>query len=239
MTSGGQIALTRMRWISTICVTLFELMKKSPKRRQGLRALGSSALALLFMSCLQVITPAAPSTVLISYTPENLVQPVKGAGAVRITVNDLRADQDKVGNTTGMVLKAGNGVITTAESVKAIVKTAMESELRNRGFTLSGGTASVKIDVSQFDVQHVVVMNQLFLLKSYNSQAKVMIHVEVTGAGDKHLYSRLVFGQNDSDRNSDEQTLDLALQTALQDLFADPNFIAAILAAEHGQPNKR
>jgi hypothetical protein len=41
MTSGGQIALTRMRWISTICVTLFELMKKSPKRRQGLRALGS------------------------------------------------------------------------------------------------------------------------------------------------------------------------------------------------------
>jgi hypothetical protein len=65
------------------------------------------------------------------------------------------------------------------------------------------------------------------------------MHVEVTGARGKHIYSRLVFGQNDSDQNSDQQTLDLALKEALRDLFADPNFISAILAAEHGQPNAR
>jgi hypothetical protein len=65
------------------------------------------------------------------------------------------------------------------------------------------------------------------------------MHVEVTGARGKHIYSRLVFGQNDSGQNSDQQTLDLALKEALRDLFADPNFISAILAAEHGQPNAR
>jgi uncharacterized lipoprotein YajG len=217
------------------CVTLFEVMENLQKCRERLRALGSSALAVLFMSC---VTTAAPSTASISYTPENMVQPVKDAGAVTITVNDLRANRGKVGNTTGMIPKAGNGVITTAESVTVIVKTAAESELRNRGFTLSGGTASVKIDVSEFDVQHVILLN-LLLLQSYNSEAKALMHVEVTGVGGKQFYSRLVFGQDDSDQNSDEQTLDLALQTALRDLFADPNFIGAILAAEQGQPNKR
>ena len=168
-----------------------------------------------------------------------MVQPVKNAGAVTITVNDLRADREKVGNTTGMILKAGNGVITSAGSVTVIVKTAMETELRNRGFTLSSATASVRIDVSQFDVQHVVIRDQLLLLQSYHSQAEVLMHVEVIGAGGKRLYSRLVFGQNDSDRNSDQETLDLAVQKAFRDLFADPNFISAILAAERGQPNTR
>jgi hypothetical protein len=176
------------------------------------------------MSC---VTAAAPSTVSISYTPENMVQPVKGAGAVTVTVNDLRADRDKVGNTTGLILKAGNGVINTAESVELTVKTATESEFINRGFTLSGGTASVKIDVSQFDVQHVLIWhhNELFARQSYNSEAKVLMHMEVTGVGGKHLYSRLVFGLNDSDKDSDQRTLDLALQKALRDLFDDPNFI--------------
>ncbi len=190
------------------------------------------------MSC---VTTAAPSTVAISYTPDNAVQPVKDAGAITLAVNDLRANQGKVGNTTGMITKAGNGVITSAESVTVIVKTAMESELRNRGFTLSGGTASVKIDVSQFDVQHLIILhqNQVFPRQSYNSEAKVLMHVGVTGAGGKHLYSRLIFGLNDSDKDSDQQTLDRAMQSALRDLFADPNFIAAILTAEQGPPNPR
>jgi len=190
------------------------------------------------MSC---VTTAAPSTVAISYTPDNAVQLVKDAGAVTLAVNDLRANQGKVGNTTGMISKAGNGVITSTESVTVIVKTAMESELRNRGFTFSGGIASVKIDVTQFDVAHLVIWhkNQLFHRLSYNAEAKVLMHVGVTGAGGKHVYSRLIFGLNDSDKDSDQQTLDLALQTALRDLFGDPNFIAAILAAEQGPPNQR
>jgi uncharacterized lipoprotein YajG len=181
------------------------------KCRKAMRALWFSAFALVLSSCVRA---AAPSTVSLTYTPEKVVEPVKGAGAVTITVNDLRADRDKVGNTTGMISKAGNGVITTTDSVQLTVKTATESELRNRGFTLSGSTASVKIDVSQFDVQHVIIRheNRLLLPLSYNSQAKVLMHVGVTGAGGKHLYSRLVFGQNDSDQNSDQQTLDLALQ---------------------------
>jgi len=184
--------------------------------------------------------PAAPSAVSISYTPENTVQPVRGAGAVTITVNDLRADREKVGNTTGMIAKSGNGAITTTESVEVIVRTAMESELRNRGFTLSSGAASVRIDVSQFDVQHTIRQpSELLLIQSDNSRAEVLVHVRVTGAGGKHLYSRLVFGQDDSDQDSDQQTLDLALQEALRDLFADPSFIGAIVAAEHVQPNTR
>jgi hypothetical protein len=155
--SAGAVGLARAK-------AHFELMEKPQKCSQRLRSLGFFTAALLFMSCVHA---AVPSTVSISYTPEKIVQPVKGAGAVTVTVNDLRADREKVGNTTGMILKAGNGVITSAESVTVIVKTAMESELRNRGFTLSGGGASVRIDVTQFDVQHVIIrhQNELLLLR--------------------------------------------------------------------------
>ena len=94
--------------------------------------------------------------------------------------------------------------------------------------------------MSQFDVQHIIRQpSELLLIHSDNSRAEVLMHVRVTGAGGKHLYSRLVFGQDGSDQDSDQQTLDLALQEALRDLFADPSFIGAIVAAEHVQPNTR
>jgi uncharacterized lipoprotein YajG len=210
---------------------------KCQRRTRGLWIL---AFPFLLIACFDEKSYiAVPSTVSLSYTPETKVEPVKAPGTVAVVVNDLRANQSKVGNTAGLVLASGKGVITTSGNVAEVLKFAIVSELRDRGFTVGSGPASVSIDVTQFDVEHVVqaMSGVLEMSSGYNSAAEVLIHVEVTGVGKRRLYSRLVFGQHSSENGSDQQTLDLAFEMAVQNLFADPKFTSAILSAESGQPS--
>jgi hypothetical protein len=58
-----------------------------------------------------------------------------------------------------------------------------------------------------------------------------LMHVEVSGGDGKILYSRLVSGQGERNELTDEMTLDIALQSAVRDLFNDSAFCDAILAA--------
>ena len=210
---------------------------KCQRRTRGLWIL---AFPFLLIACFDEKSYiAAPSTVSLSYTPETEVEPLKAPGAVAVVVNDLRANRSKVGNTAGLALASGKGVITTSQNVAEVLKFAIVSELRDRGFTVGSGPASVSIDVTQFDVEHVVqaMSGVLEMSSGYNSAAEVLIHVEVTGVGKRRLYSRLVFGQHSSENGSDQQTLDLAFEMAVQNLFPDPKFTSAILSAESGQPS--
>ncbi|HVC45187.1 MAG TPA: hypothetical protein VND20_10240 [Candidatus Binataceae bacterium] len=175
---------------------------------------------------------ATPSSISPTYTPEAPVDSVKGAGAVSVAVEDLRAAPGKVGNDTGLAIKAGNGVISTTVPVKDLVRTAIESELRNRGFTIAGGGAGIAIAITEFDVQHSQSAT-LMAVQSY-SYAAVMIHATVTGAGHKRLYSQPISAQSASADGNDQATLDRALAMAMHNLFADPLFIKAILTAERG-----
>jgi uncharacterized lipoprotein YajG len=187
-------------------------------------------LTIWLIGCVEVATP---SSVSISYTPEKTVQPVKGAGTVSVTVNDLRADQNKVGNEMGAVTKAGDRPILANENVEVVVRSAIETELRDRGFTIGRGTATVAIDISEFNVQRVVeVSNVLLMVRSYHSHADVLMHVAVIGGKRGSLYAKLIFGQSSSRDSADQENLDNALHKALQDLFADQRFTNAILAAE-------
>jgi hypothetical protein len=185
--------------------------------------------APLVNSCWDLPKEAAPETVSLTFTPAEIAKPVKGAGTVAVMVNDLRADPQKVGNVTGGVLHAGKGVITTRCEVKEVVGEAVEAELKELGFADGATGATVAIDVTQFDLQHVVVSSD-----DYQSQAKLLMHAEVRGAGEKIFYSQLVSGESYSSNGSDEQTLSLALDRAVANLVTDPKFIKAILTAEGG-----
>jgi len=186
-------------------------------------------IAPLLNSCLDIPREAVPETVSLTYTPVEIAKPVKGAGTIAVIVNDFRADPQKVGNVTGTVLKAGKGVITTGADVKKVVQKAVETELGKLGFAIDATKATVVIDVTQFDLQHVVVSSD-----DYQSQAKILMHAEVRGADQKVFYSQLVTGESYSSNGSDEQTLSLALNRAVGNLITDPKFIKAILTAEGG-----
>jgi uncharacterized lipoprotein YajG len=191
-------------------------------------------LALLFIGC---SSAAAPSTVSLLYTPEKMVEPIKGAGMVTVTVRDLRADPKKVGGVSGSVRMTGNGPITTSQDVREVVKNALETELRNRGFSIGANTAFVLIDVTRFDVQHVVAAT--LIGRHYESHAGILMRVEVRGASQNILYSRLISGESNSKDGSDQQTLNVALEAAAKDLFDDGGFTNAILTADRGLKKAR
>src|ERR1700733_1445232 len=151
---------------------------------------------ICLIGCMTVSTPSAVS---ISYTPEKTAQTVKNAGTISVTVNDLRANPSKVGNDTGVINRAGNRTILANENVADVVRSAVEIELKDRGFKIGGGAAAVMIDISEFDVERAVtVANPFSTAESYHSYAKVLLHVEVTKMGHKPLYSKLIFGQSNS-----------------------------------------
>jgi len=186
-------------------------------------------LAPLIISCWNVPKEAAPETVSLTYTPEEVARPMKGAGTVTVIVNDLRADPQKVGNVTGKVVQVGKGVITTNCDVKEVVREAVEAELRKLGFSVGATTATVVIDVTHFDLQHAVVSSH-----DYKSKAEILMHAEVRGAGQKVFYSQLVTGESYSSNGSDEQSLNLAMNRTVANLTTDPKFAKAILTAEGG-----
>ena len=186
-------------------------------------------MAPLINSCLDLPKEAVPETVSVTYTPVEIAKPVKGAGTVAVIVNDLRADPQQVGNITGTVKMAGKGVITSSGDVKEIVQKAVATELKELGFAAGTTSATVVIGVTQFDLEHVVVSSD-----DYQSQAKILMHAEVRGAGQKIIYSQLVTGQSYSSNGSDEQTLSLALNRAVANLITDPKLVKAILTAEAG-----
>jgi hypothetical protein len=55
------------------------------------------------------------------------------------------------------------------------------------------------------------------------------MHVEVSGEDHKSLYSRLVSGQGELEEQTDEMALNIALQSAVRDLFNDSSFCDAIV----------
>ena len=205
--------------------------------RQTARAAIPCLIALMVAGCMTGLNSpshfmATPSSISPTYTPETPVDSVKGAGAVSVAVEDLRADPGKVGSVTGLAIKAGNGVISTTVDVKQLVQTAIERELQDRGFTIDDGGARIAIAITEFDVQHFVTAT--LLSQGSTSHAAVMIHLTVTGASNKRRFSTLIFAQGESAEGNDQSALDQALAIAVHKLFADPHFIKAILAAERG-----
>ena len=187
-------------------------------------------LGISLAACAPVPTRVAPA-----YVPEASVATIPGADRVEVSVevNDLRADQYKVGSVTGAISLAGDRHITSTVDAKALVKSAVEKELASRGFQVNGGPVSVTIDLTEFNLEHVVTASWF---KADESRAEVVMHVQVRGPNDANAYSRLISGRSGSSPGSDQEILDSALKKAIVDLFHDPSFTAAIVTASGGRP---
>lgn len=178
-----------------------------------------------------------PIQVAPEYVPEASVAAMPGAARIDVSVdvNDLRADQNKVGSITGAISMAGERHITSTVDAKSLVKSAVEKELTSRGFLVKGGPVSVIIDLTEFNVEHVVTASWF---QADESNAEVVMHVQVRGPNDANAYSRLISGRSGPSPSTpadDQEILDSALKTAIVNLFHDPSFTAAILTAGGGK----
>lgn len=155
--------------------------------------------------------------------------PKTGAGhTVALTVNDARTqDRGKIANKTntyGMEMAA----IRPDREVTVIVKDALETELKSRGFAIGDGGASATIAINRF---YATFQSHVF---SAEAVGDVKFHVAVMSPAGAPAYDRevdasgvepgilLANGSNAAAALSD------GLGKAFDTLFSDPAFLAAL-----------
>jgi len=180
---------------------------------------------LVLLATLSACANGRPLPVSLTYTPDSIVHEVPGAEFVyvEVTVNDRRQEKNKVGEFSAVVITQP---IVTRDDPAEVIKSGVDSELRNRGFELGKGNASVMIDLDGIEARRSA------------SQARAMTIMSVavernTGA---MLYQKQVSGKasfatkdNETLSSGSQRVLDDALDDAVRNLVADPTFIKALL----------
>jgi uncharacterized lipoprotein YajG len=174
-------------------------------------------------------------TIHIDYPAPVSVEKIKGAEAiqVKVEVRDLRSSQSRE------VARKINGFgsemapILNDEDIPALVKRAIEAELRARGYGLEGGKVPLQIELLAFVHRY----NSGFF--SGDSKAEVSLVVRVKDAQGKELYtdtfmdtfqhSAGVFGGGNV-----KQAYEQALPGAVRKLMGKAEFHAALAKAAEG-----
>jgi uncharacterized lipoprotein YajG len=172
-------------------------------------------------------------SVVLSYDPQTNVEQLKRAGVakVRVEIYDARPVRDQVGYITGnWGMKIAP--IIPQNDVADLLKRAIETELKDRGFELANGPVQVLAELSKY------YSDFKFDLGSTETTgvAEVVMNIQVKKA-DQTIYSKLIAGKYKTTYvrlpgGKDAQiALDKALKNAMSDIFADPAFIDSLFKA--------
>jgi uncharacterized lipoprotein len=185
-------------------------------------------LAIVFAAAFNVAACGLQTdTITISYVPQGSAKALPGASGtvVDVQVEDLRSNKSEVS-------KKGDeyeilAPILIENDVAEILKGAIETELKNRGFDVGDGGPVVVAELSKF-------YNRF---RAGNSEAEVFIHVQVKKAEGGLVYSEIVAGKGinpDVFMRSGENAK-IALEAAMQDvvnkLMTNVEFLDAIIEA--------
>jgi len=154
---------------------------------------------------------------------------------VALNVTDARTtDRTKISNKTnayGMEMAA----IRADRDVTIIVREALETELKSRGFAIGSGGANTSLAINRF---YGTFQSHMF---SGDALGDVKFHVSVISPGGATAYDREIDGsgiepgiQLASGKNAAAALSD-GMGKAFDVLFADPNFLAALKSSGAGQ----
>jgi uncharacterized lipoprotein YajG len=195
---------------------------------------------LLLAAMLAACVNGKPLPISLAYTPEQTVVGVSGAQFVYVdvTVNDKRSAKETVGEFSSDV---ATRPIVTHDDLTKLVKSALESELRNRGFELGAGNAVVVVDLNRIEVKRTVKagswanISRPFL--EISTQAMAIMNVLVKRKTGEVLYSKQISGkasftgtQNETLSSDCQRGLNYALDRLVRNQMAEPAFINALLA---------
>ena len=175
-----------------------------------------------------------PGHVNIAYAPLDSGGPVRparsAAEAVRVVVSDQRAAKDAVGHKTngyGMEMAP----ITSDNDIPQTVQSAIESELKSRGFNIAGAGPTIAVTLTKFENRFVSGF------WSGTATAELVMSVVAQRPAGGILYTKLidVQGVNPGIQLSSAENAGIALDRALQEgvfqLFEDSAFLTALEAA--------
>lgn len=169
-------------------------------------------------------------TITISYMSEGNAQVLSGANGtvVDVEVVDLRSNKSEVS-------KKGDeyeflAPILVENDVGQVLRAAIETELRNRGFDVGEGGVVVLAELSKF-------YNRF---RASNSEAEVFIHVQVKKATGDLIYSEIIEGKgiNPDVGLRSGANAKIALETAMRDavskLMSNIEFLDSLIKAGQG-----
>lgn len=215
-------------------ISSFTLLMKTtfPLRRLLSCAALSVALVLSVTGC--ALTKAQIS---INYTPQTNVTKVAGAELVNliVQVSDLRSAKDRVGakkNGYGMEMAP----IVANEEVTETVRQAVETELKQRGFTIEAGDLLLSIQVIRFYNDFKIGF------WAGDAIAELMLETQLRNSEGAIVYSRVVSGEGAkmniqlASGSNAKVALEGALRSGIERLFGDPVFIEALLKSSKRSP---
>lgn len=200
------------------------------RNKQGLIA---RALFYVSLCTVTLLTNACATTtghVDLAYTPQSAASQLAGASQVhvRVDVTDKRASTDVGHKINGYGIEMAP--IVADKNVTNVVKEAIETELRNRGFTTGDGSAVVLAELSSF--------KNTFQIGFFSgtAAADLAMNVMVIGADGKVLFKKWIMakGVNPSIQMASATNAQVALEAALQDamtkLFSEQDFLNALVS---------
>ncbi len=200
------------------------------------RIFAVSALALCLSAC-----ALSEDVVTLNYIPPaGAATPVPGAGNVTVAVavsDDRTQDRDRISvkkNGYGMEMAA----IRSTNSPVDLVKSALEQELKTRGFLLGQGDAVVQARLLRFYNDYKLGMF------SGDAAADVSIMLEVKDASGSVVYSRpiqvqgVLSGVQIANGSNAKEALEIGLTNAMTHVRADKAFFDALVkaGAKKGKP---
>jgi uncharacterized lipoprotein YajG len=171
-----------------------------------------------------------PEYVKLNVTPSSNAQKISGADQVNITVEvtDSRPDKAKVAaKGDGYGQEAAPFLVK--EDVAVMVKDAISAELKNRGFKLENGKATLGIEIT-----HLYAKTEIgFWSGSMHGAASLAIQVKTADGNIKFI--KTISGEATKkglqmiSATAVENALDGALADTIAKLMADESFIKALL----------
>ena len=187
------------------------------------------AISVVLMASLLLICGCALTTghVDLAYQPTTQATKVATPSSPRVSVvvTDKRPTKVVGQKMNGLGMKMADIVSNT--DVPGTLKSAFETELKNRGFTEGGGGNVVSVSLGNFE-------NQFTLgFFSGDATATIGMQVTVTRPNGSVAYDRYITGQAKdwvevAGEDNAQRELDAAMQDGVSKVFADNAFIGSL-----------
>ena len=188
-----------------------------------------SAFSVLLAASLLLISGCALTTghVDLAYQPTTQASKLAKPESPRVSVvvRDKRPTQVVGQKMNGLGMKMADIVSNT--DVPGTLKSAFETELKNRGFTEGGGGNVISVSLGNFE-------NQFTLgFFSGDATATIGMQVTVTRPNGSVAYDRYITGQAKdwvevAGEDNAQRELDAAMQDGVSKVFADNSFIGSL-----------
>jgi uncharacterized lipoprotein YajG len=168
----------------------------------------------------------------VRYTPSSNPTAIPGAPdiGVKVQISDVRTRTDRVASRTngyGQEL----GAISLNQDVSALIESAIETELRNRGYKLDAGTVLVNVEIHDFYNRFQTGF------WSGTATSSVRLNVKIKDAQSNLVFSERVAGHGSREKvqmmagKNAQPALEEALKNAITALFNREDLYQAIKRA--------